>query len=132
MKFPWFKKRSFHSKLVKRCGDAYAQLEEQVIELIEIEIGNYLYDKTNGELTLHFNRSFGGFDVYIYDKTYEGTRFDMEEYHNSKFLNTYDTGYELLVNLLHLHENQMLWFLTNKDKQFKKMKKQIKRYIKAR
>jgi hypothetical protein len=26
----------------------------------------------------------------------------------------------------------MLWFLTNKDKQFKKMKKQIKRYIKAR
>jgi hypothetical protein len=93
---------------VKRCGDAYAQLEEQIIELIEIEIGNYLYDKTNGELTLHFNRGFGGFDVYIYDKTYEGTRFDMEEYHNSKFLNTYDTGYELLVNLLHLHENQML------------------------
>ena len=132
MRFLWSKKHSFYDKLAKNRGAIYAELERQIVELIYVEIGNYLYDKTKGELTLHFNRSYSGFDVYIYDKAYEGIRFDMEEYDENKYLNTYDTGYEMLVLLLHLHDNDMLWFLFNKDEKFKKMKKQIKKYIKAR
>lgn len=116
----------------KLCGDFYQGLVDQIEGLINIEIGNYLYEESDSQLSLYFNRwTNGGLDVYIYDDKYS-------------YINNYNKldmkldimpiikrfNIDDMILLEHLHYEDMLWFIMNFKEEKKHIIKRIDEYIK--
>ena len=59
------------NKEKKNRGEIYSFVVDQIEGLIDIEIGNYLYEESDGKLSLHYDRwAKGGIDIYIYDNQF--------------------------------------------------------------
>ena len=99
----------------KCCGEIYSFIADQIEGLIDIEIGNYLYEKSKSKFSLHYNRWVnGGIDVYIFDEDF-------------CTINDFDKMDLLMIE--HLHYEDILWFLMNFDKEKVKMKQRVDKYI---
>lgn len=106
---------------IKRCGDFYVGLTDQIQGLIEIEVGNYLYSKGIPASYIHFDRwSNGGIEVYIFD----------EEIASLDKRGKIQTDYEDILLLAHLHYEDMLYFILNFGKEKKRMFEYVDRYLK--
>ena len=106
----------------KNCGELYQFLVDQIIGLIEIDIGNYLYDKAGKNL--YFNRYInGGLDIYIFDDDYDF----VDEYGLIDFS---DPNIDDVLEIEHLHKEDMLYFLFNYEKEKHKMIERINKYLK--
>ena len=106
----------------KICGEFYQFIIEQIIGLIEIDIGNYLYDKINK--SLYFNRYInGGLDVYIFDNDYSF----IDKY---GLINFNDSNIDDIFEIEHLHKEDMLYFILNYKKEKQKMIERVNKYLK--
>lgn len=104
------------------CGNIYQFLIDQIIGLIEIDIGNYLYEKAN--FSLHFDRwTNGGLDVYIFDPNY----CTVDKWNKIEFNDDYIDD---ILMIEHLHEEDMLWFILNYQQEKKKMIEKVDKYLK--
>jgi len=94
---------------------------DQIADMIEIDIGNYLYDDIYN-LHLHFDKwSNGGLDVYINDPEYcTVNKFDKLEFN--------DDDIDDILMVEHLHEEDMLWFIMNYQQEKQVMKNRVDRY----
>lgn len=110
----------------KCCGEIYSFIADQIEGLIDIEIGNYLYNKTDALTTkLHYDRwQNGGIDVYIYDSEFcKIDKYDKIDFVEEPF------GIDDILMIEHLHYEDILWFLMNFDKEKEKMKQRVDEYI---
>ena len=85
------------------------ELTMQVCGVIDIEIGNYAYNKG---LELDYETS-NGIDVYIKD---------------DKLIDDWGTPYDI-CHIIHLHREDLLWFCLNLKENKKKAIKYIQRYL---
>lgn len=121
-----WKKRHKNIEKEKKCrGEVYSFIADQIEGLIDIEIGNYLYEKAQSKFSLHYNRwQNGGIDVYIFDEDFcKIDDFDKIDFTEEPF------GIDDLLMIEHLHYEDILWFLMNFDKEKIKMKQRVDKYI---
>ena len=85
------------------------ELTMQVCGVIDIEIGNYAYNKG---LELEYETS-NGIDVYIKD---------------DKLIDDWGTPYDI-CHIIHLHREDLLWFCLNLKENKKKAIKHIQEYL---
>ncbi len=110
----------------KKCsGEIYSFIADQIEGLIDIEIGNYLYEKSKSKFSLHYNRWVnGGIDVCIFDEDFcKINDFDKMDFTVEPF------GIDDLLMIEHLHYEDILWFLMNFDKEKVKIKQRVDEYI---
>lgn len=122
MKMKWEKRKK---EEIKNCGELYSSLVDQIEGLLDIEIGNYIYEETNDKLSIHINRYLnGGLDIYIYDQDFCILNdFDMIDFNQD--INNIDD----ILMIEHLHYEDILWFIMNFKEEKKEMIKRIDRYI---
>ena len=121
-----WKKRHKNIEKEKKCrGEVYSFIADQIEGLIDIEIGNYLYEKAQSKFSLHYNRwQNGGIDVYIFDEDFcKIDDFDKIDFTEEPF------GIDDLLMIEHLHYEDILWFLMNFDKEKEEMKQRVDEYI---
>ena len=113
----------------KICGEIYSFVADQIEGLIDIEIGNYLYEESNGKLSLHYDRwTNGGIDVYIYDNQFcEINKWDKIDFTKEDINMPLPIDDMLMIE--HLHYEDILWFIMNFKEEKKEMIKRIDRYI---
>ena len=127
MNWPW--KKNFEERQKECMGDAYAQLEKQLIGAIEIELSKYLWEtnRSSFDYHIHFNKYItGGIDIWIYDKTFYNKKFIVKEETNWIIAKN---DYEIYAELEHLHSEDLLWFIFNWKPQMKIIKKRIDKYF---
>ena len=110
----------------KKCrGEVYSLIADQIEGLIDIEIGNYLYEKAKSKFSLHYNRwANGGIDIYIFDEDFCTINdFDKIDFTIEPF------DIDDLLMIEHLHYEDILWFIMNFKEEKKKMIKRIDRYV---
>ena len=97
---------------------------DQIIGMIEIDVGNYLYKWEGYKVDLHFNkRSNEGLDVYINDPEY----CIINEFNKLEFN---DDNIDDILTVEHLHQEDMLWFIMNYQQEKQVMKDRVDKYIK--
>ena len=111
----------------KNRGEIYSFVADQIEGLIDIEIGNYLYEESDGKLSLHYDRwAKGGIDIYIYDNQF----CQIDKWDKIDFTQKYiDAPLPNMLMLEHLHYEDILWFIMNFKEEKKEMIKKIDRYI---
>lgn len=121
----WKRKHKNIEKEKKCRGEVYSFIADQIEGLIDIEIGNYLYEKAKSKFSLHYNRwANGGIDIYIFDEDFcKINDFDKMEFTVEPF------GIDDLLMIEHLHYEDILWFLMNFDKEKVKIKQKVDEYI---
>lgn len=110
----------------KKCrGEIYSFIADQIEGLIDIEIGNYLYEKAKSKFSLHYNRwANGGIDIYIFDEDFCTINdFDKIDFTVEPF------DIDDLLMIEHLHYEDILWFIMNFKEEKRKMVKRVDRYI---
>ena len=102
----------------------YQFIVDQIVGMIEIDIGNYLYEWEGYNLQLHFDKwSNGGLDVYINDPEYcTVNEFDKLEFN--------DDDIDDVLMIEHLHQEDMLWFIINYQQEKQVMKDRVNKYLK--
>ena len=109
----------------KNRGETYSFVADQIEGLIDIEIGNYLYEESDGKLSLHYDRwANGGIDIYIYDNQF----CKINKWDKIDFI-TIPTSIDAMFMIEHLHYEDILWFIMNFKEEKKEMIKRIDRYI---
>lgn len=121
----WKIKHKNIEKEKKCCGEVYSFIADQIEGLIDIEIGNYLYEKAKSKFSLHYNRWVnGGIDIYIFDEDFCTINdFDKIDFTTEPF------DIDDLLIIEHLHYEDILWFIMNFKEEKKKMIKRIDQYI---
>ena len=128
----WFHKKDFYARQKERMGDAYAQLEKQLIGALDIELLGYLFKKGMSTYiySIHYNRNLnGGIDIYIFDRHLYERKFEIDPKTDRL---TPDPDYETYGELYHLHPEDLLWFILNWNKEIKRIKKRINEYLRWR
>ena len=111
----------------KNRGEIYSFVADQIEGLIDIEIGNYLYEESDGKLSLHYDRwAKGGIDIYIYDNQF----CQIDKWDKIDFTQKYiDAPLPNMLMIEHLHYEDIIWFIMNFKEEKKEMIKKIDRYI---
>ena len=111
----------------KNRGEIYSFVADQIEGLIDIEIGNYLYEESDGKLSLHYDRwANGGIDIYIYDNQF----CQIDKWDKIDFTQKYiDAPLPNMLMIEHLHYEDILWFIMNFKEEKKEIIKRIDRYI---
>ena len=113
------------NKEKKNRGEIYSFVVDQIEGLIDIEIGNYLYEESDGKLSLHYDRwAKGGIDIYIYDNQF----CQIDKWNKIDFI-TIPTSIGDMFMIEHLQYEDILWFIMNFKEEKKEMIKKIDRYI---
>lgn len=113
-------------------NEFHQELIEQIKGLIDIDIGCYIHNIAP-DLELHME-SFGGIDIYIYDKDfayldeYEQINFK-EHIQVPKYFHTPIWIIDDKSMIGHYHREDLLWLIMNYDKEKEKMIKYVNEYI---
>lgn len=113
-------------------NEFHQELIEQIKGLINIDIGCYIHNVAPN-LELHIE-SFGGIDVYIYDKEFAHlNKYNQIEFEECiqvpKYFHTPLWIIDDKSMIGHYHREDLLWLIMNYEKEKEKMIKQIKEYI---
>ncbi len=105
------------------------ELETQIEGLINIEVGNYLYE-SKGKLDLDLYIEKGcGIDVYVFDRDFAKYDDNKRMYFKEYFYT--DLGaIDDLAMVGHYHYDDLLYLILNFDKEKKSMRKRVDTYIK--
>lgn len=128
----WRSKKKFEKQQRKRMGDAYVQLEKQLIGALDIELLGYSFRKNLNTYfySMHYNRNVnGGIDIYIFDRYLYERKFEIDPKTDRLIP---DPDYETYGELYHLHPEDLLWFILNWNKEIKRIKKRINEYLRWR
>lgn len=107
----------------------HKELIKQIKGLINIEIGNYLYDN-KGDLNLDiYIDGNDGLDIYIYDKDFAKINEDNQFY----FKEYFETENGIMIDdksmLGHYHSDDLLYLIMNFQEEKKYMRKNVDEYI---
>ena len=113
----------------KNVGDFRENLLIQIEGLLNIEIGNYIYENGKDLNLKPFFDMRGGADIYIYDDDFAR----IDEYGNIEFKEYFNADGRLMIDdksmMGHYHYEDLLWLIMNFKEEKKYMIKRIDEYI---
>lgn len=117
----------------RKENELHKELLIQIKGLLEIEIGNYIYEKGGKyNLELHID-NYDGIDAYVFDRLYSS----INKYGNLEFDDYFmDTGTGLTIDdlsmIAHYHYEDLLYLLMNYQNEKKRILKKVDNYIEWR